>query len=175
MIKLSELYKQLIEGKEVGTLYHFTYFPKFVNIVKDGYVLKATTDRDNYVSLTRNFDLLRDKLYFMTMNVRIVLDGDKLSNRYKIEPYNFFASPTRGARLPGDENGGGESEERIKGNVNIKNCILKVDIKVSDPDIFLKNKKVKRYSTDEQIQTFKKYIEEEGLYDLNFVKDFRHK
>ena len=87
MIKLANLLKEITEAKQVGTLYHFTNdLPKIIQTN----ALKATEIKDSpthtgVVSLTRTphitFDIAR---YSDSV---LVIDGDKLSNKYKITPF----------------------------------------------------------------------------------------
>ena len=146
------------EGKQVGTLYHFTSKEGLKSILKSN-SLKAHReyyrgDYINFISFTRNKNFHKKSESFnVKLDYRITLDGDKLSNNWKISPFAY---------IPGwdykdnweydwldDEseetvrnflNGTGEydeQEERIVfkdegGQIkNIKNYILKID-KVSD-------------------------------------------
>ena len=74
------------ESKQVGIIYHFTTVESLSNILTDG-GLKNTTNK--YISFTRNFDLLNTSSNFKIGEhiIRFALSGDKLSNKYRIEPY----------------------------------------------------------------------------------------
>ena len=69
----------LNERKQVGILYHFTNF-SFLPKILESNSLKSNYP---YISFTRN------KNYCPECQVRILIDGDKLSDKYKIEPYSF--------------------------------------------------------------------------------------
>lgn len=88
MVKLLKLFKQsLFEGKQVGTIYHFTDYAAAMNIIKDKYTLKNITSYaagETYVSFSRYRDL---KSPSISRNVRFTIDGDALSNKYKVEPF----------------------------------------------------------------------------------------
>ena len=92
MIKLIDI---LREAKQVGPLYHFTDISFLNNIIKTG--LKFQPDNSGLPQYKNTFNVAvtRDKsgegvIEFMggEFNTRIKLDGDKISQRYKIEPIN---------------------------------------------------------------------------------------
>lgn len=142
MSKLIKLLKEVLkEAKQVGTLYHFTDYEAAKNIVDDGLKLKVATkptglektpDYAKYVSFTRNKDLKSPTIY---REVRFKVDGDAMSNRYKVEP---FADTKSGfGRKSSDE-----SEERIDvemkgGNIDISPYLLSVEI--MDPSALKEN------------------------------------
>jgi hypothetical protein len=89
-----EVHRVLSEGKQVGTLYHYTTLKNAIQILKDNALKRSTEPQeDEYggerdgISFTRfsHTNILGssdDRL-----SVRLKLDGDKLSNKYKILPY----------------------------------------------------------------------------------------
>jgi hypothetical protein len=91
MIKLLDL----IEAKQIGILYHFTN-SSFINNIKEKGI-KFTPDNSGlylnqfYIAATRDKSgkgLLK-YLDYKDLNIRITLDGNKISERYKIEPINI--------------------------------------------------------------------------------------
>jgi hypothetical protein len=80
MIKLVDLLK---EAKQVGILYHFTSLNNLKPILESG-VLLSTKGR-KYVSFTRNKNL--SNLGEDNSQVRLTINGDNLSNKYKLLPY----------------------------------------------------------------------------------------
>ena len=115
-IKLIDL---LNEGKQVGLLYHFTRTNELTGILQNN-ILKASDmwatndDLRPFNAFTRNKNGW-DVGGFPT-DVRITLDGDKLSNKYKIRPFDMGF-------------GVDEMEERIyKDILNIKDYILDITI-----------------------------------------------
>jgi hypothetical protein len=90
MIKLLDL----IEAKQAGILYHFTNSSFLNNIKEKG--IKFEPDNSGlypnqfYVAATRDKSGkgLFKYLDYKDLNVRITLDGNKISERYKIEPIN---------------------------------------------------------------------------------------
>ncbi len=78
------------------------------------------------ISFTRNRNLL-----YSISNVRISFDGDKLSDKFKIEPFIYAGGYNRDTRIDDIRNNyKNEMEERIKLPEinNIIKYILKVDI-----------------------------------------------
>ena len=136
MIKLSNLLKEIIEGKQVGTLYHFTSLKNLSSIIENNILIASnTTDFINKklklqcISLTRTpnktqFAISQDS------EALIVLDGDKLSNNYKITPYHdpnqyYFSDEEYD-----------EMEERIcKDIINLNKYIIKIILFKTNPEL----------------------------------------
>ena len=87
MIKLIDL---LREAKQVGDIYHYTRLEMgLINKILKSGQLKPSGDRlenKGYISFSR------DRALGLTLGpsktqVRITIDGDKLSNKYQILPY----------------------------------------------------------------------------------------
>jgi len=74
----------LIEGKNVGDLYHFTYYSSLESILKNNKMHSTSYDKQytgkEGVSFTRNKNLK------LGSPVCLVIDGNKISNKYKIFP-----------------------------------------------------------------------------------------
>lgn len=119
-------YISIYEEKQVGILYHFTQINWLEDIIKSNYVLKSSTrikingERKPIVSFTRQYDLPREAVYVSNSNVRITVNGDKLSNKYKIQPRADFTSSDGYKK---------EKEEAVFGDkIDIKNFIIQIDI-----------------------------------------------
>ena len=129
----------IVEAKQVGTLYHFTDLfgawrilednqlkvgDKTGSFVANGGMFISTAPR-THVSLTRNPRLIANAAAGASEDrpwgeIRIALNGDKLSQKNHIEPYND--RPNSLHRLHG------QAEERIvKDVVDITGCVLSVD------------------------------------------------
>lgn len=122
MIKFLDI---LREAKQVGPLYHFTSYGSMAKIVDEDLTLdpKIQYKRSSYLSFTRNKHM---KSSSISSNVRITVDGDKLSEKYKIEPY----ADTKAGY---GRNNSDESEERIyvrdlPNGVNISKALISIDI-----------------------------------------------
>jgi len=124
------------EGKQVGIIYHHTYNKAAIHM--EGYTSEIMvrllssiidkgllSERFDYISFTRNFHLNSDdKLGDPWGAVRIVLDGDSMSDKHSINPFlDIYVGIDRS-----DE----ENEERIiwpKGKyLPISKYILGIDL-----------------------------------------------
>jgi len=98
MIKLIDILKEITEGKQVGTLYHYTTFQNAVEILSKNclhtrtYGISSPYGKE-VISFTRNknFHDINKLFWFRVagnreVNVRLALDGNKLSNTYHLEP-----------------------------------------------------------------------------------------
>jgi hypothetical protein len=145
MIKLLDILKEITEGKQVGTLYHFTLLKNLFNIIKDN-TLKASITTDfidkklklTCISLTRTLNKAQFAIS-QDSEALIILDGDKLSNNYKITPYHdpnqyYFSDEEYD-----------EMEERICKDINnLNKYIIKIILFTPDPKIesLLKEKNI---------------------------------
>jgi len=88
MIKLIDLLNEITEAKQVGDLYHFTPLSNLRNILSTRLLYpndeKAVSTSVRPNMLTRDFQDMRTKSI-----ARIMLDGDKISNKYKIRPFAY--------------------------------------------------------------------------------------
>ena len=138
MIKLIDILKEINEGKQVGTLYHFTDMYALLNILKTN-MLKASNkfEKDKFPTVS----LTRDKLGDIggvggtgTKTVRISIDGNKLSNKYKITPYNYYSN------YPDYKESEDEMEEIIQGDIkNIIDYIIEVRISPNSEELYNPN------------------------------------
>jgi len=153
----------LEEAKQVGTLYHWTSLKSLANIIKTNTILPSHSGHGEYdwVSLTRS----KDKNQFGIAEAAdcvIVLDGDKLSNKYKIEPYHDVETGEYDELTYFDDNGNAigtidddgniirygafdEMEERLFGLIrNLDKYIIKVILYKSNPEVesLLKEKNI---------------------------------
>jgi hypothetical protein len=145
MIKLIDLLK---EAKQVGILYHYTNYDSAIKIVaqdqlKSDYAVDSTKDNLKYnISFTRNknFATVKRSLMSGAPRVRFTVDGDKLSDKYKIEPFaqKGFEKAKKNSF---------EAEERIVYNkpfsIELSNYLISVDIveELKDPGKY-------KYSSD---------------------------
>ena len=112
------------EAKQVGTIYHvctLRAYLKYVlpedQLVASGKYYNNVYGGDNYVSFTRDKSFVLDSRDDDIVLVQIVVDGDKLSERYKIGPYNDFAFGENGERRAYDDPRRREMEEAVKGPI----------------------------------------------------------
>ena len=120
----------LNESKNVGKLYHFTDEKSLENILNDnkmvGSFMYEIGDVELYgVSTTRNKNLNYDHT---KNNIRITLNGDMLSNNYKIQPRDYWE---RQYNVPDNPHTIDEDEEVVltpKGYIfNIKKYIISIE------------------------------------------------
>ena len=107
----------LNEAKQVGILYHFTNIENLLGILKSNKIIGSSGEREIYISFTRNKNFNLSGHYGITgTSVRISINGDKLSNNYKIKPY-FYKEFNRD-----------EMEERVitTSIKNISNYIIEI-------------------------------------------------
>ncbi len=101
-----EIKSFIMERKQVGIIYHFTSFDGFVGMLAGNKLILKSIFYD-YISFTRDYDLVTRSGEFESAEVRIAVYGDLLSDKYHIEPFNFY--DLHGERGWGQT----ESEERI--------------------------------------------------------------
>jgi hypothetical protein len=91
MIKLTDLLKEITEAKQVGNLYHFTPLSNIKKILENR-VLFSNDEGAISTSIRPNMST-RDFMDMKTASIaRIMLDGDKISTKYKIRPFAYGAS-----------------------------------------------------------------------------------
>ena len=159
---MKRLIKRLIkeEAKQVGTLYHFTELKNLIDILNQDTLKGKATD---YVSFTRNKYFLKYSRDLSNGHIDciLVINGDNLSNNYKIESFHdqkFFNEDDFGTEKM-------ESEERIKSPISpiklyITNItLLKNEITEQNLDDIIEN------GVQETINGVKQYIE--NTYGIN--------
>jgi hypothetical protein len=87
-------FKSYNERKSVGLIYHFTSEAGLKGIMETNRLNCSEEyymhDEHYYVSFTRNKNFhSRGALFHVKADYRITLDGDKLSDRYKIQPFAY--------------------------------------------------------------------------------------
>lgn len=115
-------FKQFIlEAKQVGTLYHYTSPERASQILTDNHLGK----KRDAVSLTRNKNFHKQSREGVQTHVSFELDGDKISERHKTEPYNFYHQSHIDRSKPEND----EQEEYINNSVpKVKQYIKKIRI-----------------------------------------------
>ena len=94
MIKLINILKEITEGKQVGILYHYTSKAGLKSIL-DSNQLNASKEHYlgndlYYISFTRNKNFHKKGANWnVKTDYRITIDGNKLSNQYKIHPFAY--------------------------------------------------------------------------------------
>ena len=195
------------ESKNLGTLYHFTNLQNASNIIKSNQIVASTTEssdyqrdfqffkkkgqevRDKGLSYLTFVSLTRDKLFYKKRPkissapiVRFELDGNKLSSKYKIKPFNYYADEIENET---DRFYSNEGEERVnlytKGEISnldrytTRICVL-LDF-IEDNESYLKQAKelISKYP-DKVISLYKEkpmFIEEYEKTILPSIEPFK--
>lgn len=161
--RFANLKNTVYEAKQVGTLYHVCSLKEYLKYVLPNDQLSASGKYynflyggANYVSFTRDKKFVLDTRDGDIILVQIVVDGDKLSENYKIGPYNDFAfGGTHGAvKKKKDDFRKREMEECVKGPIkNLSKYVIEVRFDIaaaenltSEPDLNLLRRKRKSLS-----------------------------
>lgn len=123
------------ESKQVGNLYHVCSLEAYLNYIAPTNTLSASGKYNNwlyggtdYVSFTRDKRFIVDSTRLFDSNVilQLVIDGDKLSNKYSIKPYNDFMWDYDGKKSSDDDNPKfREREEVVKGPIRMVSKYIK--------------------------------------------------
>lgn len=146
------------EAKQVGTIYHVCSLKDYLKWILPNDTLQASGRYYNFayggndfVSFTRDKSFVLESRDEEVVLVQLVVDGDLLSERYKVRPYNDFAFGDDGQKKP-DDFRKREMEECVKGPIkNISKYIKEVRFDIAachevtqEPDVaLLKKKKAK--------------------------------
>jgi hypothetical protein len=177
------------EAKNIGDLYHFTDHHSLISILKSD-KLKAsklegidvrktindTSINEYYISFTRNKNLNKESREFKRSNFRITFNANKLSENYKITPYNYY--DTTYTKLPNTF----ESEERIyfkKGYKpyikDIKKYIKEITFLNEPEDIFYINLRNVFFSEISTVDFLKNMFENPKNYRKKLLNSFINK
>jgi len=157
---------KIFEGKYVNQImYHFTSEQHIIDIIKCD-CLKAINTGS--ISVTRD-KYLHNKSDYLNTDVRIVLDINKISNNYKVEPYqqvsNIFDDELKSMTSkwkghPKRDETTIESEEIIKTDIltELHKYIISIDFKEKD-------KYQKKYDKDDILdnEIFLDYMEKYNI------------
>lgn len=108
------------EEKQVGVIYHYTSISNLLSILDSNTLKPDRRLRNVSISFTRDrYFHKKSRAIGSVIESRIVLDGNKLSQRYSFEPYSFFRNYYNQ-----------ESEERVlkRDITDIDKYILRVDL-----------------------------------------------
>lgn len=94
MSKFRNLIENILkEAKQVGILYHATRLDYAISIAENNIMYANPKLQNDGKTLDLNslgISTSRNKLFMYKGDVEIMLDGDKLSEKYSILPYNYF-------------------------------------------------------------------------------------
>jgi len=134
------------EAKQVGILYHFTKISQLPKILNTNTIGRNTNGR---VSFTRDkYFMKHQRIGIGIKDACLVIDGDKLSHRYKLEPYDYFGGDEPGSNeIPFDDyehtshkgTYDEQAERTIKPINDIKNYIIKIKLLKRSLDAYENN------------------------------------
>lgn len=182
--RISYLEKHILEAKQVGTLYHICSLEAYLKYVlpndtlsSRGFYTNKIYNSKDFVSFTRSKSYVVPTVDDSHILVRLVVDGDKLSENYKIVPYNDLSD----AQF--DITKLREFEEAVRGPIKniskytksvqicIANSIVKSDFEMLkkacriNPDIeyfnFIKNSNLDAFTLDGDL--FKHRLSQYGI------------
>ena len=165
--RIKILESKLLEAKQVGTLYHICTLSAYLKYIiptdtlsSSGKYMNWLYKGSNYVSFTRDkkFTVETDAVYGADVLIKLVVDGDKLSEHYKIGPYNDFAYDYTGNKFDdSDMILHREKEEAVKGPIkNISKYIKAIyfDAKSMNQNILNSIKRLSGVNNKVQYQNF---------------------
>ena len=139
----------LFEAKQVGVIYHYTTFENGLKILQSNELKGADAADSTHANLVYAVSFTRDKRFHNNHNVgfdvgsfgqrpqvRFTVDGDKLSNKFKVQPYSqqgVFSKDKKSF----------ESEERVISNKPFSIPIIPY---IKSVDILIEYKKPDRNS-----------------------------
>lgn len=140
MRRLLNRYKITNEAKQVGDIYHVCTLKAYLKYIMPNDTLQSSGKYinylyggTNYVSFTRDkyFVVGTDTVEMSSVLIQLVIDGNKLSERYKIGPYNDFTYDTETGEFDPTEDNfkHREKEEVVRGPIkNISRYIKEIRI-----------------------------------------------
>jgi hypothetical protein len=132
-------FKQFLTEARMAPLYHGTRLEHAANIIYSN-ILKTGSSDTAYpgkhhiiVSLSRDFKVAQ-MIHDRDRDIKVVfeLDQQKLTTRYKIQPYNYFNWVARRIPASGDYNSRNEFEEAVLSDIkDLDSYLIKIHISTS--------------------------------------------
>jgi len=136
MIKLKDILK---EAKQVGIIYHYTTFESGLKVLKSNQLKSDHTAESTNAKPVFGISFTRDKRFNTanravdftnssfgkTPQLRFTIDGNRLSNKFKVQPYSQGGRFDKGKK-------DFESEERVTSNklftITLSNYLISIDL-----------------------------------------------
>ena len=159
----------LTEGKQVGPLYHFTSLKRSVMILSENH-MKIHRENNVYgIPMTRDKNFWNIERSVNGVDVRLEFDGNKISNRFRIQPFNAFTS---NARSSSPEHV--ESEERVivndMRNFNVSDYLVNITVNIDEiiDGVKVRNQTSGNFGADmlETLDIIKKFKLVAGNYNV---------
>lgn len=194
--RLSKLERKIFEAKQVGTLYHVCsveaarnyIFPEDQLKGSGKYTANKITGTKDVIYFSRNKRI--DNVAFLTrshMVIQFVVDGDKLSERYSIFPYNDFiddertgysgSNSLRPTKTPLNQLiNNRQQEECVIGTIkNFSSYVTKINM-YYDTKTILSGVGTKRYynkaEAEEAVEEVSKFCKSHGI-ELNLANNLK--
>jgi hypothetical protein len=150
-------------------LYHYTSLFGLLRILDDGYIHHGKFDS---VSMTSNSNFHNVTRIFVNLDARIVLDGNKISRKYEVVPFDYYSDKDD------DDIGLGVSkdEDEWKANTDrlmLNGVLIKVDLMRGDKlsnyvsgsnrvkiENLLEREGIKKWDEEATIELIEEYIED---------------
>lgn len=171
------------EAKQVGILYHVCSLESYMKYIKPNDVLTSSGTYMNHLYKGTDYvSFTRDKYYTVSTRenraseviIQLVIDGDKLSEKYKVKPYNNLAYSKGELKSDNDIVQYREKEEVVKGAIkNISSYIKAINIDFRDlHEKCLKQ--LKKSGLIEEGAFYKPFIKSEFLKEMNLnnIREF---
>lgn len=168
--------RQIVEAKQVGNIYHFTKLENLIKMIDHdfnqqyGREIFELLSHNTHLSCTRDY-CLASRPYSNDINVskgyvvRITLDGDKMSEKYRIKPVKGLAtndSDVFNTKLNHLRTSNKESEEIVtnKSSYKIKPYIKRIDISyVASKDMKIAEEVIKQLNSEGVIASISRKFE----------------
>ena len=136
MIKLKDI---LFEAKQVGIIYHYTTFESGLKVLKSNQLKSDHTAESTNAKPVFGISFTRDKRFNIasravdftnssfgkTPQLRFTIDGNKLSNKFKVQPYSQGGRFDKGKK-------DFEAEERVTSDklftLPLSNYLISIDL-----------------------------------------------
>jgi len=136
VIKLKDILK---EAKQVGIIYHYTTFESGLKVLKSNQLKSDHTAESTNAKPVFGISFTRDKRFNTanravdftnssfgkTPQLRFTIDGNRLSNKFKVQPYSQGGRFDKGKK-------DFESEERVTSNklftITLSNYLISIDL-----------------------------------------------
>ena len=130
--------RKFFEEKQVGILYHFTYLYSMLEIIDSDILGDKSLGKYNEISFTRDKNFYK-RTKIVPVECCFIVDGNKLSNKYKIKPYQWnsahFSQHSNNLKSPKSGKIEDQMEEVVYGYISDFNKYVK-SIIIFDIDFF---------------------------------------
>ena len=148
---------KLLEAKQVGILYHYTSIENAIQICHDDELRPGEFEG---VSFTRNKDFHKVQREEIATGVQFVIDGDKLSENYKVQPFNYFWNREQGSSFYLHKDYLDEQEEIVKSPIrNFSKYVIKCYIDEHHAECFFEDIDDETIESPENIYSYYELLE----------------